>query len=1822
MRGLEKNRVFDIGKIERLNRAGCGMLSTGSSVCEICDSAVGELEGLVGQVPGEARSAALIQSLSQVKRPLAKPEYEYLNLSLGRTLGKLSSAIPACDAEGAGAMEASTQKLQISTAMIRELMGYIELAGTDIHSADFQKELERYSSSWQETKLALDEVMSYSRTLLKGLPSYVEFYGDPVNMATGNFTYCYTDLVIRGTLPLKFTRFYNAMDKNDGALGRGWIHNWETRLIVEEKSLTLIHEDGREEPFYPKDEKNYKSSRDEKTEIILLGETFCQRREDNLTLLFDREGHLICMMNDERSLITLLYEEGKLTRIQAETGDYFALSYNERGLLAEVTDHTGRKVLFTYDKKKLTGAADPEGQVMRYSYGKNGRVERILDKRDIPVLENTYDEHRRITGQTFPDGGVMTYRYIDERNRICVTEQNGNQITYIRDDQFRNIRTEYEDGSEQYTYDDKNNCTSYTDKRNNTTTYDYDEEGRLTAVTDPLANTRKTFYDEEGRPVKLLEPDGSAAICHYDEKGRLTQICNPLGHVTVLTYKGAGRRPETIILPDQGEMKLSYDLRGNITSIKYPDERRIKYVYDRLGRVIQSVDGEGNITAYTYDGLDRLIKVTREDGKERTYEYNPMGEAVKIVDFDGYPSFWEYNELNKPESHTDKEGRTTRITYDKMWNPAQITDPEGSETTYAYDHLNRLARVTDPLGRSTGYTYDPNGNRTAILYPDGTKKVYEYDELNRVITETDERGGVIRTQYDSVGRIVKTTDQAGGETIYVYDGAGNKIKEISPAGEAIVYTYTPLGKVETITYPGGRVESYSYQRGGKLLKHCKGDGTWESYAYDRAGNILSKEAQDGTLTEYGYDCLGRVSRISINGILHKTYNYDAMGNILAMEDARGNITRYQYSPEGNLTGVIDPEGNKVLYTYNGRDELTGILQLTEEDSVPDKDLWEAAALNNNHSLHLTLFQRNAAGQIETVTDALGRKEHYRYDEMGRVISRIDREGKETAFAYYSGGALKEAAYPDGKSVLLSYDALNRLNRVKDWLGEICYERDGEGRITRVTDYQGDQTCYGWNADGTRKYLKYSDGTRVDYEYDELARLAAIKSGNFTVSCQYDEQNRLMECSRGNGIKTLYRYDDTGLISALTHIGDTGVIEQFAYRYDQAGNPIWIQRQSGEPGCSFTHEYTYDRNNRLIKVIEDSRLLREYTYDGYGNRTAVTRYGEEEKTLYHYNSLNQLVEAGDRICAYNLKGEFLTEKDGEQEKLACRYDSLGRMTHVFREGELTEQNEYSGLGYRSLSHFPKGQETVSYCIDHTDDYAHILMEKGEAQQTYLWKDHDLCGLPGVEAYVLTDAFHTPVQLTDKNGKTRNAYLYDEYGVLEKSREEIPLSIGYTGYLKEKKENLYYAGAREYYGESGSFLTKDQSCYIDCQNPGSINLYQYVQGNPLRYLDYDGHQCIEERDNYSRLRKMNFEKHGEEKSSSRATVEKINLRVTGIDILGDNGISKYSFGIGNLEGDMLSASVGWEIKMTKTIGNYISGLSDFWEAAKEVMPKMIKGMALYAVNSISKKSIEIKDKAIKSFYKFVPQKVDNKVVLNVYELWRHVSNMQGKVNVSMISNVPGEVIEQNAINNTTVLTDETSKSKSVAFYIEGEYIENQALWDTVKFGSGEKTSMSSSGCGVMATYNALLALGEGGTVQTVVELISEFEEDGILGDGGFGVSPGKISDCLEERGYDVSVTSSTDPQTINQLGEQSDTIIVTAYNDKENLEEMVHNVSITKDENGKYAIHNAYFITEEGKYGCKDNDKKGYDTLQEAIDNMSNREPKAICVIGISKPEEED
>lgn len=203
-----------------------------------------------------------------------------------------------------------------------------------------------------------------------------------------------------------------------------------------------------------------------------------------------------------------------------------------------------------------------------------------------------------------------------------------------------------------------------------------------------------------------------------------------------------------------------------------------------------------------------------------------------------------------------------------------------------------------------------------------------------------------------------------------------------------------------------------------------------------------------------------------------------------------------------------------------------------------------------------------------------------------------------------------------------------------------------------------------------------------------------------------------------------------------------------------------------------------------------------------------------------------------------------------------------------------------------------------------------------------------------------------------------------------------------------------------------------------------------------------------------------------------------------------------------------------------------------------------------------------------------------------------------------------INENLSANEKVLAA-TATEKS-GFFNPAHFIENQNEWESVRFGL---STMKYSGCEIMAVYNALLDLGNRMTARDMAELISEFERKGAELNGRWGCSPKSICKYFIRRGYRVTMTTSAKPDVINSIGENSDSIIITAYNDRNDIRKMIHTISVTKSNSGNYTLHNAYRRIN-GRYAAYSGNSP-VNSLWEVIGLISQGQAASICIIGINR-----
>lgn len=1480
--GIGKTRTFHTQAIEELIRDTGRLMEAADKITKELYTEMRDIAAVLASLPADVRDQGLYEDVLRLRDSLRTDEFLAYRKEMSRKLERLLRDITQGDRREAAGLDAVAADVRSLTAKIKDLAALIPEGADSGNYEDFRKKYEACVKAWDLSEYALGRLKQILKAALHGAhPGGVCMSSDPVNLSTGNFTYERQDLRLPGNPPLIIRRSYNALSEETGILGQGWRMEWESRIRQTQEGAILIAGDGHEERYEQGRDGSFWGS-GTRNRLTEGAQGYELTTPEGVRYRYDMEGRLTGWEDAFQRRVCLSYEEGMPCRIFRESdGAGYRLIYGSvsgkaaepgafdgEGRLVEIQEElpeeqgeeglTERRVSYTYDERgHLETVNGADGNTLTYGYDEEGRIRSVTNAEGTVTVVNSYDEEGRCIRQEFPDGGAMEYAYEEAEACVTLTERNGSRIRYYHDDRYHHTRTVYEDGEEQYAYNQRGQCIRHKDALGNITRYSYDARGNLTQVIDAMGVKSNATYDRDGHLLKLTA-DGVTRLKNcYDSRGRLISSTDAIGRTTEILY-GENGRAACIRQADGSETRIAYDDRGNIRKITGPDGSRTDYEYDAVNRLIAEEDPQGARICYAYDSGNRVTEVTDALGRKRVVRYNASGKSVEEIRTDGKHIYIGYNVLNRPAFKTDAEGNTEKYTYDAMWNLAEVCHPGGGRTEYVYDQRNRLIRETDPEGNATEYGYDAAGNRIFVRGADGSTVHAAYDAKRRITAVTDADGNITQYTYDGQGNLILIRDAAGGERRMEYDGAGQKISETDALGNTTRYEYNALGQLSGIIDAKGRATRHMYAPGGRLIRTAYPDGTEETYTYDAAGRVAEKKERNGGTVTYRYDLIGRLTETDSIGGGKETYGYDGMDRIARITDALGNETQYAYDGNGNLTRVTDALGNETCYTYDGRGDL---LTVTRYEGKAGSGGKEAR----------TVYKRDLCGRVTAMTDPLGETETYAYDPYGRMIRKCDRDQNETRYTYTPGGRLSELLYGDGRKASYHYDPLGALTQVTDWLGTTRMENDALGRVLKVTDPYGKEVSYEWGSTGERKKLIYPDGQEASYHYNEAGQLSELAFGAGSIRYGYDTAGRLSRKEFPNGVTTEYAYDNAGHLEKISHTGKD-FEESYSYRYDPAGNKIEVCKK--RPGMDIDNgsfRYGYDALHRLIQVSRDGRLLRSYGYDAFGNRTRKEEYigSAPVRTIYSYNVNNQLTAQRngeeERTYTYDGRGNLTAVSRGEELLQTFTYDTANRMSGAVQRESGVEKHieyKYNAFGKRTeLEIFSGGSDNgipgamhpgritlnrkIHYTTDLTREYHNLLLSESEEEQEkqiFYW-DGNVSSMEEEETYsfYLQDELGSPMRFVDEQGGIREIYGFDEFGrslVSDLGQQMQP--FGYTGYQMEETEGLYYAQARRYDAQVGRFVSEDKikgNGYL----PMTINAYLYCRNNPLIYVDPSGNDC---------------------------------------------------------------------------------------------------------------------------------------------------------------------------------------------------------------------------------------------------------------------------------------------------------------------------------------------------------------------------------------------
>ena len=164
-------------------------------------------------------------------------------------------------------------------------------------------------------------------------------------------------------------------------------------------------------------------------------------------------------------------------------------------------------------------------------------------------------------------------------------------------------------------------------------------------------------------------------------------------------------------------------------------------------------------------------------------------------------------------------------------------------------------------------------------------------------------------------------------------------------------------------------------------------------------------------------------------------------------------------------------------------------------------------------------------------------------------------------------------------------------------------------------------------------------------------------------------------------------------------------------------------------------------------------------------------------------------------------------------------------------------------------------------------------------------------------------------------------------------------------------------------------------------------------------------------------------------------------------------------------------------------------------------------------------------------------------------------------------------------------------------QGGYIENQSKLHALKF--GKAYTMAYGGCGLIAIYNTLVALGEKPSNDVFLELSADLERHGVAWGGKFGTHPAAIRRWFARHGYGVQRISVSE-ESFAQNETNYKVFVVKVLNGA-GVKNGTHTVCITREATG-FVVHN-------GPYSDV------FATLAEAVCKSSRQGATAIYAMGV-------
>ncbi len=285
------------------------------------------------------------------------------------------------------------------------------------------------------------------------------------------------------------------------------------------------------------------------------------------------------------------------------------------------------------------------------------------------------------------------------------------------------------------------------------------------------------------------------------------------------------------------------------------------------------------------------------------------------------------------------------------------------------------------------------------------------------------------------------------------------------------------------------------------------------------------------------------------------------------------------------------------------------------------------------------------------------------------------------FQYVFSGSADSIRYklssvtdPSGLTVTLTENGFTRSDGLS-----VSFVRDGQGRITSITDPNGNDSTYEYDANGDLLAMVDAETNRTEYRYDSNHYLTETLDplGRSLQRQEFDANGRLIAITDGNGNRVEMEYDLDNNTQILRDRRGNPTI----YEYDGRGN---VTRETTFPVVNGTVQVVetlrvYDADSQMTSETLPDGTVNTYTYNVHGNITGEVRDSGGLNLIHSYT--------------YDIAGKMLSHTDARGNEKNWVYDAQGKLiTRSDRIG-YTWLNTYDAAGNRIRETGPLGNYTL-------------------------------------------------------------------------------------------------------------------------------------------------------------------------------------------------------------------------------------------------------------------------------------------------------------------------------------------------------------------------------------------------------------------------------------------------------------------------------------------------------------------------------------------------